>query len=62
MTAQLLASELANLIQESKRKNSDLRQVRTVRFNTASLPGSRHAVADNANNRLPKSLWRSSKA
>ena len=28
MTAQLLASELANLIQESKRKHNDLRQVR----------------------------------
>lgn len=27
MTAQLLASELANLIQESKRKHNDLRQV-----------------------------------
>ena len=30
MTAQLLASELANLIQESKRKHNDLRQVRGV--------------------------------
>jgi hypothetical protein len=29
MTSQLLASELANLIQESKRKHNDLRQVRT---------------------------------
>jgi hypothetical protein len=28
MTTQLLASELANLIQESKRKHNDLRQVR----------------------------------
>lgn len=28
MTAQLLATELANLIQESKRKNNDLRQAR----------------------------------
>lgn len=28
MTAQLLASELNNLIQESKRKHNDLRQVR----------------------------------
>lgn len=28
MTSQLLASELANLIQESKRKHNDLRQVR----------------------------------
>lgn len=27
MTAQLLASELSNLIQESKRKHNDLRQV-----------------------------------
>lgn len=27
MTAQLLASELNNLIQESKRKHNDLRQV-----------------------------------
>jgi hypothetical protein len=27
MTTQLLATELANLIQESKRKHSDLRQV-----------------------------------
>jgi hypothetical protein len=27
MTAQILASELANLIQESKRKHSDLRNV-----------------------------------
>ena len=27
MTTQLLATELANLVQESKRKNSDLRQV-----------------------------------
>lgn len=27
MTTQLLATELANLIQESKRKNNDLRQV-----------------------------------
>lgn len=30
MTSQLLATELANLIQESKRKHNDLRQVRTV--------------------------------
>lgn len=30
MTAQLLASELANLIQESKRKHNDLRQVCTT--------------------------------
>jgi hypothetical protein len=30
MTAQLLASELANLIQESKRKQNDLRQVGTA--------------------------------
>ena len=30
MTAHLLASELANLIQESKRKHNDLRQVRGV--------------------------------
>jgi hypothetical protein len=29
MTTQLLANELANLIQESKRKHNDLRQVRT---------------------------------
>lgn len=29
MTTQLLATELANLIQESKRKHSDLRQVCT---------------------------------
>jgi len=28
MTAQILASELANLIQESKRKHTDLRNVR----------------------------------
>lgn len=28
MTTQLLATELANLIQESKRKHNDLRQVR----------------------------------
>jgi hypothetical protein len=27
MTTQLLATELANLIQESKRKHNDLRQV-----------------------------------
>jgi hypothetical protein len=27
MTAQILASELANLIQESKRKHTDLRNV-----------------------------------
>ena len=27
MTAQLLSTELANLIQESKRKHSDLKQV-----------------------------------
>jgi hypothetical protein len=31
MTAQLLASELANLIQESKRKHNDLRQVSELR-------------------------------
>jgi hypothetical protein len=30
MTSQLLASELANLIQESKRKHNDLRQVRNI--------------------------------
>ena len=35
MTSQLLASELANLIQESKRKHNDLRQVRP-RFLTTS--------------------------
>lgn len=29
MTTQLLATELANLIQESKRKHNDLRQVRS---------------------------------
>ena len=32
MTAQLLASELSNLIQESKRKHNDLRQVPTDLF------------------------------
>lgn len=31
MTTQLLATELANLIQESKRKHNDLRQVRPDR-------------------------------
>lgn len=30
MTTQLLATELANLIQESKRKHNDLRQVRAL--------------------------------
>lgn len=32
MTAQLLASELSNLIQESKRKHNDLRQVPRLLF------------------------------
>lgn len=32
MTTQLLATELANLIQESKRKHNDLRQVRLIFF------------------------------
>lgn len=36
MTAQLLASELSNLIQESKRKHNDLRQVPRLLF--LSLP------------------------
>jgi hypothetical protein len=30
MTAQILSSELANLVQESKRKHADLRNVRDV--------------------------------
>ena len=30
MTTQLLASELTNLVQESKRKHNDLRQVSTL--------------------------------
>lgn len=32
MTTQLLATELANLIQESKRKHNDLRQVNFYSF------------------------------
>lgn len=31
MTAQILASELANIIQDSKRKNTELRNVRMSR-------------------------------
>lgn len=57
MTAQLLASELGNLIQESKRKNNDLRQVRYQ---------SRHeslyeALLTRHRSRLRKSHWRSSR-
>lgn len=37
MTAQLLASELANLIQESKRKHNDLRQVSWLSYAHAAL-------------------------
>jgi len=39
MTAQLLASELANLIQESKRKHNDLRQASCPPFPPSPSPG-----------------------
>ncbi len=47
MTAQLLASELANLIQESKRKHNDLRQVRSAMRTVLSRPATspRHTPA-----------------
>jgi hypothetical protein len=38
MTSQLLASELANLIQESKRKHNDLRQVGNVALSLRTVP------------------------
>ena len=37
MTTQLLATELANLIQESKRKHSDLRQVGLILTESGKL-------------------------
>jgi hypothetical protein len=53
MTAQILASELGNLIQESKRKHSDLRNVSLF-----SKPGS-ETLANVT--RLQRILWRSSR-
>lgn len=37
MTAQLLAAELTTLIQDTKRKNTDIRNVRDSPFLTRSL-------------------------
>jgi protein MON2 len=53
MTAQILASELGNLIQESKRKHTDLRNVSQV------VEPSHETLANIA--RLPRSLSRSSR-
>lgn len=55
MTAQLVASELANLIQESKRKNNDLRQV------SISAPPLHKEHLLTKMDRPLKSLWRSSR-
>jgi hypothetical protein len=57
MTTQLLATELANLIQESKRKHNDLRQVRRIRYTNNIFIGMRA----NSLRRQQRSRWKMSR-